>query len=101
MEFIIAKMSSQKIFGLLVSEQKAPIIEKPEEKEQCYLCGFSFKEAEDCMIIFVNEDLTEKKHVHGKCIQNHLRLLSNDAKIALVSIETNEILSYTTVSEKA
>ena len=53
------------------------------------------------MIIFVNEDLTEKKHVHGKCIQNHLRLLSNDAKIALVSIETNEILSYTTVSEKA
>jgi len=100
MGIIFVEMTTQKIFGLLVNEQKTPIIEKPDNKMQCYLCGFSFQDADECLIIFIDEDLSDKRVVHAKCIQNHLRLLSDDASIALVSDKTNEVLSYTKVSEK-
>ncbi|MHA1557794.1 MAG: hypothetical protein ACTSPM_12785 [Candidatus Heimdallarchaeota archaeon] len=48
-------MSTQKVFGLIVTNQKIPLLEKPDEKDQCYLCGFTFGE-EDCVLIITNED---------------------------------------------
>jgi len=93
-------MANQKIFGLAVTAQKVPMVEKPEEHDQCYLCGFTFSE-EDCMIIYSDEKLEDKRKAHSKCIHNHLKLLPKDAKVAIVSIETNEVLSYTTVSGNA
>ena len=94
-------MSTQKIFGLLVTGQNVPLIEKPDENAQCYLCGFRYK-SEDCMVILVNKDLNDKRRVHIKCIENHLKLLPAEIKIALVNVDTNEVVSYyTTVSGKA
>ncbi|HUT82439.1 MAG TPA: hypothetical protein VMZ29_14655 [Candidatus Bathyarchaeia archaeon] len=93
-------MSNQKIFGLIVTDQKAPIIEKSIAKEQCYLCGFSFSD-EDCMLIFSDETLEDKRKAHPKCIQNHLKLLPKDTKIALVNDSTNEVMIYTSVAENA
>jgi len=93
-------MSNQKVFGLLVTDQKVPLIEKPEDKDQCYLCGFTF-ENEDCMHIFCDKELSEKRKAHQKCIFNHLQLLPKETQVAIVSVETNEVISYTTVSEKA
>ncbi len=93
-------MANQKIFGLIVTEQKAPIIEKSLPKEQCYLCGFTFSE-EDCLLIYSDETLEDKRKAHAKCIQNHLKLLPKDTKIALVNDSTNEVISYTTVAENA
>ena len=88
-------MSTQKVFGLIVTEQKIPLLEKPDEKDQCYLCGFTFGE-EDCVLIITNEDLSERRKSHQKCLQNHLQLLSKDTKLAIVSVETNEVIAYTT-----
>jgi len=93
-------MSKQKVFGLLVTSQKAPFIEKPNEVDQCYICGFRFED-EDCMHIFTDEELSDRRKAHQKCIFNHLQLLSKETKVAIVSVETNEVISYTTVSEKA
>ena len=93
-------MSNQKIFGLLVTDQKVPLIEKSDEKDQCYICGFTF-EKEDCMLIFSDKELSDKRKAHQKCIFNHLQLLPKETQVALVSVETNEVISYTTVSEKA
>lgn len=93
-------MTSQKIFGLLVTGQKNPIVEKTDATTQCYICGFRF-ENEDSMVILSNKDFNDRRRVHAKCIQNHLKLLPDDTKIALVNNDTNEVLSYTTVSEKA
>ena len=91
-------MSTQKIFGLIVTDQKVPLLEKPEEKDQCYICGFTFGE-EDSMLVFVDSELTDKRKVHSKCINNHLKLLPKDAKVAVVSVETNEVISYTTAHQ--
>ena len=88
-------MSTQKIFGLIVTEQKVPLLEKPEEKDKCYLCGFNFGE-EDCVLVLVNEELNERRKAHQKCVHNHLQLLSKDTKLAIVSVESNEVISYTT-----
>ncbi|MBD3192364.1 MAG: hypothetical protein GF308_17125 [Candidatus Heimdallarchaeota archaeon] len=88
-------MSSQKIFGLLVDDQKSPIIEKPGEAEQCYICGFSFDSTDECVFIFTDKELSERKKIHKKCLQSHLVLMPQDTKIALISEDTNEILSYT------
>ncbi len=88
-------MSVQKIFGLIVTEQKVPLLEKPEEKDQCYLCGFTFGD-EDCVLVLVNEDLNERRKTHQKCLQSHIQLISKDTKIALVCVETNEVIAYTT-----
>ena len=93
-------MSKQKIFGLLVTDQKVPLIEKPNDADQCYICGFRF-ENEDCMHIFTDENLSDKRKAHQKCIFNHLQLLPKETKVAIVSVETNEVISYTSVSEKA
>jgi hypothetical protein len=90
-------MAKQKIFGLIVTDQKVPLLEKADEKDQCYLCGFSFGD-NDCMFIYADEELTDKRKTHSKCIQNHLKLLPKDTKIAIVSIETNEVISYTTAA---
>ena len=87
-------MAQQKIFGLVVTDQKVPLLEKPEAEDQCYICGFRF-DNEDCMIILIDEKLTNRRRVHSKCISNHLQLLPKDTKIAIVNVETNEILSYT------
>ncbi len=92
-------MSKQKIHGLIVTNQKVPLLEKSVDKEQCYICGFTF-EKEDCMVVYIDADLTDKRKVHQKCIHNHLQLLPKDTQIAVVSEESNEILSYTTVSQK-
>ena len=91
-------MVTQKIFGLVVTDQKIPLLEKPEENDQCYICGFRF-DTEDCMFILVNKELDDQRKVHAKCIQNHLQLLPKDSKIALVSTENNEVIAYTTASQ--
>ena len=88
-------MSTQKIFGLIVTEQKIPLLEKPKEKDQCYLCGFNFGE-DDCVLVLVNKELNERRKAHQKCVHNHLQLLSKETKLAIVSVETNEVISYTT-----
>lgn len=88
-------MSTQKIFGLIVTEQKVPLLEKPKEKDQCYLCGFTFGD-EDCILVLVNEELNERRKAHQKCLQSHIQLLSKDTKLAIVSVETNEVIAYTT-----
>ncbi|MBN1327933.1 MAG: hypothetical protein JXA54_00545 [Candidatus Heimdallarchaeota archaeon] len=93
-------MANQKIFGLIVTDQKIPIIEKPIAKEQCYLCGFTFNN-EDCLLMFSDESLEDKRKAHTKCIQSHLRLLPKDTKIALVNESTNEVMTYTSVAENA
>lgn len=87
-------MTQQKIFGLVVTDQKVPLLEKPEPDEQCYICGFRFND-EDCMTILIDDKLANRRRVHSKCISNHLQLLPKDTKIAVVNVETNEILSYT------
>ena len=92
-------MPLQKIFGLIVTTQKSPLIEKPEEKEQCYLCGFNFTN-ENCMTILADKKLNDRRKVHSKCIYNHLNILPKGTKIALVHTTTNEVLAYTTASEK-
>ena len=92
-------MTHQKIFGLVVTTQKAPLIDKPEEKDQCYLCGFNFGN-ENCMFILTDKKLNDRRKVHSKCIYNHLNLLPKGTKIALVHTTTNEILAYTSASEK-
>ncbi|MFW9924162.1 MAG: hypothetical protein ACFFDW_12835 [Candidatus Thorarchaeota archaeon] len=91
-------MTQQKIYGLIVTDQKIPLVEKPDEAEQCFLCGFSFKK-DDCMYIYTNNELNDRRKVHSKCIQNHLQLLPKETKIALVSVETNEILAYTPANQ--
>lgn len=91
-------MSIQKVFGLIVTEQKVPLLEKPEEKDQCYLCGFTFGD-EDCVLVLINEDLSERRKTHQKCLQSHLQLLAKDSKLAIVSVETNEVIAYTTNGE--
>lgn len=91
-------MAQQKIFGLVVTDQKIPLLEKPDTADQCYLCGFRFNE-ENCMIILVDKEFIERRKVHSKCIGNHLQLLPKDTKIAIISVETNEILSYTSASQ--
>lgn len=88
-------MSSQKIFGLLVDDRKSPIIEKPGANEQCFICGFSFDSNDECVFIFTDKELSERKRIHKKCLQGHLLLMPKDAKIALISEDTNEVLSYT------
>lgn len=93
-------MSKQKVFGLLVTDQKVPLMDKPDEKDQCYICGFTF-ENEDCMHILSDEKLQDKRKAHQKCISNHLQLLPKETKVAFVSFETNEVLSYTAVNGKA
>ncbi len=90
-------MSMQKVFGLVVTEQKVPLLEKTETNDQCYLCGFSFN-AEDCILILTDEKLEDKRKAHQKCLQNHLTLLPKDTKVAIISVETNEVISYTTTS---
>jgi hypothetical protein len=90
-------MSTQKVYGLIVTEQKVPLLEKTEANDQCYLCGFSFNN-EDCILILSNEELSDKRKAHQKCLSNHLTLLPKDTKIAIVSVETNEVISYTTTS---
>ena len=92
-------MSKQKIFGLIVTNQNVPLLEKSDDKEQCYICGFTFNN-EDCMVVLTDTDLTDKRKAHQKCIHNHLQLLPKDTQIAVVSEESNEIISYTTVSQK-
>ena len=88
-------MSTQKIFGLIVTDQKIPFLEKPDVKDQCYLCGFNFGD-EDCVLVLTDEELNERRKAHQKCVHNHLQLLPKDTKLAIVSVETNEVLSYTT-----
>jgi hypothetical protein len=88
-------MTIQKIHGLIVNTQQVPLVEKSSKEDQCYICGFTFGD-EDYYSIYSDKDLTDRRKVHQKCIQNHLQLLPNDAKIALVSVETNEVLTYTT-----
>jgi hypothetical protein len=92
-------MPPQKIYGLIVTEQKVPLVEKADKNDQCYICGFAFSD-ENYMSIYSNEELSDRRKVHQKCIHNHLQLLPNDTKIALVSVETNEVIAYTQVSEK-
>ncbi|NHJ03724.1 MAG: hypothetical protein EAX90_02795 [Candidatus Heimdallarchaeota archaeon] len=91
-------MTQQKIFGLVVTDQKVPLLEKPDTTDQCYLCGFRFNE-EDCMIISIDKEFTDRRKVHSKCISNHLQLLPKETKIAIISVETNEILSYAPVNQ--
>jgi hypothetical protein len=91
-------MTTQRIFGLLVTSQNIPLIEKSSAEDQCYICGFSFKD-EDHLSIYSNKELSDRRKVHQKCIQNHLQLLPSKTKIALISVETNEIITYTSVSE--
>ncbi|NHJ41029.1 MAG: hypothetical protein FK731_13440 [Asgard group archaeon] len=93
-------MSIQKIYGLIVTAQKIPLVEKAEKNDQCYICGFTLGD-ENYFSIFSDENLTDRRKVHQKCIQNHLQLLPNDTKIALVSVETNEVIAYTHVNEKS
>ena len=92
-------MCEQKIFGLLVTEQKIPFIEKAEKSDHCYLCGFSFKDGEDCMIVFSDEELNTRKRIHGKCLQNHLILNPKGEEIALVNMKTNEVMTYSNLKE--
>ena len=89
-------MTSQKIFGLIVNAQQIPIVEKSEPNDQCYICGFAFSD-EDHYSIYSDKALSDRRKIHQKCIQNHLQLLPKETKIALVSVETNEVLTYTTV----
>ena len=90
-------MSIQKVFGLVVTDQKVPLLEKTETNDQCYLCGFSF-DNEDCILILADDKLTDKRKAHQKCLHNHLTLLPKDTKIAIISVETNEVIAYTSTS---
>lgn len=90
-------MSTQKVFGLVVTEQKVPLLEKTESNDQCYLCGFSFSD-EDCILVLVDEKLEDKRKAHQKCLQNHLTLLPKETKVAIVNVETNEVIAYTSTS---
>lgn len=92
-------MSKQKIYGLIVTSQNIPSIEKSDDKEQCYICGFTFSN-EDCMVVYADSELTDKRKVHQKCIQNHIQILPKGTQIAIISEESNEILSYTAESQK-
>ncbi|MEA2070994.1 MAG: hypothetical protein U9O98_06850 [Asgard group archaeon] len=91
-------MTKQKVFGLLVNEQKVPYLQKPKEKEHCYLCGFSLKEEEDCIVIFADKEYSDKRKVHGKCLQNHLRSLDEDVTIGLINAKTDELITEKPVS---
>ena len=92
-------MLVQKIYGLIVTAQKIPLVEKAETNDQCYLCGFAFGD-ENYFLIYSDEKLSDRRKVHQKCIQNHLQLLPSNTKIALISVETNEVIAYTQVNEK-
>lgn len=91
-------MAAQKIFGLIVTDQKIPYVEKAGDSDQCYICGFKLS-GEDCLFVFVDTEYTDKRKIHQKCLQNHLQLLPKDAKIAIISFETNEVIAFTPVKE--
>lgn len=86
-------MTKQKIFGLIVSNETTPYIEKVGKNVQCYICGFTFKD-EDGLTVFVDEELKIKKKVHSKCLHSHILQLPEVKKIAMVDKESEEILCY-------